>query len=71
VGGLATDQLLVKRRRSWGGIPPRCWGADHEEAKAQEGQVGHEDINNDSVTQIDFHEDERPEDDKRHRAEVS
>ena len=71
MGGLATDLLLVKRRRSWGGIPPSCWGVDHEEAKAQEGQVGHSDINRGSVTQTDLHEDEGPEDDERHRAGVS
>jgi hypothetical protein len=62
VEGLATDFLPAKRRRVRGGIPPNCWSANHEEAKVQEGQVGHFDINRGLVTQIDFHEDEGPED---------
>lgn len=51
--------------------PPQLLVSNHEEAKAQEGQVGHLDINRVSVTRTDFHEDEGPEDEKRHRAEVS
>lgn len=68
---LATDQLLAKRRRSWGGIPLARSGKNHEEAKAQEGEVGHLDINRGLMTQTDFREDEGPEDDERHLAAAS
>lgn len=41
----------------------RC-GEDHEEAKAQEGQVGHWNANRELVTQTDSHVDKGPEDEE-------
>ena len=46
---------------------PTCGGSHHEEEQAQEGQVGHSDIKRDWMMRTDFHEDEGPEDDQRHR----
>jgi len=65
VVGLATDRLLVKRDGREAEASPLCRGADHEEAEAQEGQVGRQKINRRLVTQTDSHEVEGPEGDKR------
>jgi hypothetical protein len=46
-------------------VRPGRWGENHEEAKAQEGQVGHRDANRGLMTQIDFHADQSPEDEER------
>jgi hypothetical protein len=60
-GCLATDTFQTKPDGRGAEALPFCGGAHHEEAKAQEGQVGHRDINRDLVTQTDSHEDENPE----------
>jgi hypothetical protein len=60
-GCLATDTFQVKPDGRGAEALPFCGGTHHEEAKAQEGQVGHRDINRDLVTRIDSHEDENPE----------
>lgn len=56
---------VVKRGGRRAEARPICWGTDHEEAEAHEGQVGHRDINRDLMTRTDSHADEGPEDDER------
>lgn len=58
---LATDMFWMKPGGRGAEALPSREGAHHEEAKAQEGQVGHRDINRDLVTRTDSHEDEDPE----------
>jgi len=42
-------------------------GADHEEEEAQEGKVGHRDINRDLMMRTDSLADQGPEDEQRQR----
>lgn len=60
-GCLATDTKRVKPDGRGAEALPFREGRHHEEAKAQEGQVGHQDINRGWVTQIDSHEEQDPE----------
>lgn len=46
---------------------PALQGLNHEEEQAQEGEIDRRNTNRALLMQIDFHEDESPEDDKRCR----
>jgi hypothetical protein len=63
--------MLVKRDGREAEASPLCRGEHHEEAEAQEGQVGRRLINHRPVAQTDSHEDEGPEGDKRRWQEPS
>jgi hypothetical protein len=61
----ATDRWFVKRDGRRAQARYTCWGADHGEGKAQEGQVGRASANRARGARIDFLADKGPEDGQR------